>query len=168
MGNVSPRLRSVLNESLISRSDSTDTKRHLRVVFCFLEESFIISKQLNLKRLLILVFPIFLISACGSSEVVMTMDSLRLIQSTNSPQEVMNFANQNCRSDFYQQDRPGGRGPGPRAESPHQAHEPARAAKVCAFWRRQDFRSLRPQGVQPQRQARHRPRLFERGSSPSR
>ena len=57
---------------------------------------------MNLKRLLILSFPIFLLSACGSSEVVMTMDSLRLIQSTNSPQEVMNFANQNCRSDFYQ------------------------------------------------------------------
>jgi hypothetical protein len=30
------------------------------------------------------------------------MDSLRLIQSSASPQEVMNFATENCKSDFYQ------------------------------------------------------------------
>jgi hypothetical protein len=32
----------------------------------------------------------------------MTMGSLRLIQSTANPEEVMNFANANCKSDFYQ------------------------------------------------------------------
>ena len=42
------------------------------------------------------------LSACISSQVVMTMDSLRLINSTDSPQEVMNFANNNCKNDLYQ------------------------------------------------------------------
>jgi len=32
----------------------------------------------------------------------MTMDSLRLISSSDSPQEVMNFANNNCKKDLYQ------------------------------------------------------------------
>ena len=40
--------------------------------------------------------------ACSSSQVVMTMDSLRLINSTDSPQDVMNFANNNCKKDLYQ------------------------------------------------------------------
>ena len=42
------------------------------------------------------------LTACGSSQVAMTMDSLRLISSTDSPQEVMNFANNNCKKDLYQ------------------------------------------------------------------
>ena len=42
------------------------------------------------------------LTACGSSQVAMTMDSLRLISSTDSPQEVMNFANSNCKKDLYQ------------------------------------------------------------------
>ena len=42
------------------------------------------------------------LTACGSSQVAMTMDSLRLISSTDSPQEVMNFTNNNCKKDLYQ------------------------------------------------------------------
>lgn len=42
------------------------------------------------------------LTACGSSQVAMTMDSLRLISSSDSPQEVMNFANNNCKKDLYQ------------------------------------------------------------------
>ena len=42
------------------------------------------------------------LTACGSSQVAMTMDSLRLISSTDSPQEVMNFMNNNCKKDLYQ------------------------------------------------------------------
>ena len=50
---------------------------------------------------LFLLLGLLALSACGSSEVVMTMDSLRLINSTDGPQEAMNYANKNCRSDFY-------------------------------------------------------------------
>ena len=42
------------------------------------------------------------LTACSSSQVAMTMDSLRLISSSDSPQEVMNFANNNCKKDLYQ------------------------------------------------------------------
>ena len=50
---------------------------------------------------LILIFSAITLSACGSPKVVMTMESMRLITSTASPQEVMDFANNNCLKDFY-------------------------------------------------------------------
>ena len=48
------------------------------------------------------------------------------------------------------------------ADPPHQAHEPARAADArCNFGEVPIARGVRPEGLQPQRQARHRPRLPE-------
>ena len=48
-----------------------------------------------------------------------------------------------------------------RADAPPQAHEPARAAARGALRRSADRRGVRPARLQPQRQARHRPRLPE-------
>lgn len=39
---------------------------------------------------------------CSSSQINMSMGNMRLITSSASPQDVMNFANAACRNDFYQ------------------------------------------------------------------
>ena len=39
---------------------------------------------------------------CSSSQINMSMGNMRLITSSASPQEVMNFANTACKNDFYQ------------------------------------------------------------------
>ena len=49
----------------------------------------------------ILVLITLTLYACSSSKVLMTMESMRLITSTANPQEVMDFANNNCLKDFY-------------------------------------------------------------------
>lgn len=49
----------------------------------------------------ILAFITLTLYACSSSKVLMTMESMRLIASTANPQEVMDFANNNCLKDFY-------------------------------------------------------------------
>ena len=42
------------------------------------------------------------LSACSSSQINMSMGNMRLISSSASPQDVMNFANTTCKNDFYQ------------------------------------------------------------------
>ncbi len=39
---------------------------------------------------------------CASSQINMSMGNMRLISSSATPQEVMNFANTACKNDFYQ------------------------------------------------------------------
>ena len=39
---------------------------------------------------------------CSSSQINMSMGNMRLITSSASPQDVMNFANAACKNDFYQ------------------------------------------------------------------
>ena len=39
---------------------------------------------------------------CSSSQINMSMGNMRLITSSASPQDVMNFANSACKNDFYQ------------------------------------------------------------------
>ena len=67
---------------------------------CFVANSDYFIGRVLMKKV-IFIMGAALLTACSSSKVVMTMESMRLIKSTASPQEVMDFANQNCQSDFY-------------------------------------------------------------------
>ena len=42
-----------------------------------------------------------LLSACSSTELSMSLGNMRLINSSAEPQQVMDFANKICKSDFY-------------------------------------------------------------------
>ena len=55
-----------------------------------------------MKKILLLTGLVTLITAgCASTEVNMSMGNMRLIRSSATPQEVMNFATKVCQSDFY-------------------------------------------------------------------
>ena len=43
-----------------------------------------------------------LLAGCYSTEINMSMGNMRLINSSASPQDVMDFATKTCRSDFYE------------------------------------------------------------------
>ncbi|WP_100379848.1 hypothetical protein [Polynucleobacter brandtiae] len=43
-----------------------------------------------------------MLTGCYSSQINMSMGNMRLISSSASPQEVMDFATAACKSDFYQ------------------------------------------------------------------
>lgn len=43
-----------------------------------------------------------LLAGCYSTSVNMSMGNMRLITSSASPQDVMDFATQTCKNDFYQ------------------------------------------------------------------
>lgn len=55
-----------------------------------------------MKRIILMlaVAPI-LLSACASTELSMSLGNMRLINSSAEPQQVMDFANKICKSDFY-------------------------------------------------------------------
>lgn len=42
------------------------------------------------------------LAGCSSSQIHMSMGNMRLISSSASPQDVMDFANTTCKNDFYQ------------------------------------------------------------------
>jgi hypothetical protein len=59
--------------------------------------------EASMKKILLLtVITSSLISGCYSTQINMSMGNMRLITSSASPQEVMDFATQTCRDDFYQ------------------------------------------------------------------
>ncbi len=43
----------------------------------------------------------FILGACASTELTMSLGNMRLINSSADPQKVMDFANQICKDDFY-------------------------------------------------------------------
>jgi len=54
------------------------------------------------KILLLTVISGSLLSGCYSTQISMSMGNMRLISSSASPQDVMDFANNACKNDFYQ------------------------------------------------------------------
>jgi len=54
------------------------------------------------KILLLTVITSSLLSGCYSTQINMSMGNMRLITSSANPQDVMDFATQTCRDDFYQ------------------------------------------------------------------
>ena len=54
------------------------------------------------KILLLTVISGFLLTGCYSTQISMSMGNMRLISSSASPQDVMDFANNACKNDFYQ------------------------------------------------------------------
>ena len=54
------------------------------------------------KILLLTAISGLLLSACSSTQLNMSMGNLRLINSSADPQDVMDFATDTCRDDFYQ------------------------------------------------------------------
>lgn len=54
------------------------------------------------KILLLTAISGLLLSACSSTQLNMSMGNLRLINSSADPQDVMDFATDTCRNDFYQ------------------------------------------------------------------
>ncbi len=54
------------------------------------------------KILLLTVITSSLLSGCYSTQINMSIGNMRLITSSANPQDVMDFATQTCRDDFYQ------------------------------------------------------------------
>ena len=54
------------------------------------------------KILLLTVIAGSFLSGCYSTQINMSMGNMRLITSSANPQDVMDFATQTCRDDFYQ------------------------------------------------------------------
>ncbi len=54
------------------------------------------------KILLLTVISSSLLSGCYSTRVNMSMGNMRLISSSAAPQDVMDFATETCKDDFYQ------------------------------------------------------------------
>ena len=54
------------------------------------------------KILLLTAIYSVLLAGCSSTQLGMSMGNMRLINSSASPQEVMDFATNICRNDFYQ------------------------------------------------------------------
>ena len=54
------------------------------------------------KILLLTVISGLLLAGCSSTQINMSMGNMRLIQSSADPQDVMDFATNTCRNDFYQ------------------------------------------------------------------
>jgi hypothetical protein len=59
--------------------------------------------EASMKKILLLtVIAGSLLSGCYSTQINMSMGNMRLITSSANPQDVMDFATQTCRDDFYQ------------------------------------------------------------------
>jgi hypothetical protein len=59
--------------------------------------------EVSMKKILLLTTISGLaLVGCSSSQINMSMGNMRLITSSASPQDVMNFANAACKNDFYQ------------------------------------------------------------------
>jgi len=54
------------------------------------------------KILLLTAISILLLAGCSSTKLGMSMGNMRLVNSSAPPQEVMDFATNTCRNDFYQ------------------------------------------------------------------
>ena len=54
------------------------------------------------KILLLTAISSLLLAGCSSTKINMSMGNMRLIDSSAEPQEVMDFATNTCRNDFYQ------------------------------------------------------------------
>ena len=54
------------------------------------------------KILLLTVISGSLLSGCYSTRINMSMANMRLISSSAAPQDVMDFATETCKNDFYQ------------------------------------------------------------------
>ena len=54
------------------------------------------------KILLLTAISGLLLAACSSTQLNMSMGNMRLINSSADPQDVMDFATNTCRNDFYQ------------------------------------------------------------------
>jgi len=54
------------------------------------------------KILLLTAISGLLLAGCSSTQLNMSMGNMRLINSSADPQDVMNFATDTCRNDFYQ------------------------------------------------------------------
>jgi len=57
-----------------------------------------------MKKILLLttISGLAVLAGCSSSQINMSMGNMRLITSSGSPQDVMDFANAACKNDFYQ------------------------------------------------------------------
>ena len=59
--------------------------------------------EASMKKILLLTATSsLLLAGCYSTEINMSMGNMRLITSSASPQEVMDFATKTCRNDFYE------------------------------------------------------------------
>jgi hypothetical protein len=59
--------------------------------------------EVSMKKILLLTaIYSLLLAGCSSTQLGMSMGNMRLINSSASPQEVMDFATNTCRNDFYQ------------------------------------------------------------------
>ena len=54
------------------------------------------------KILLLTAISSLLLAGCSSTQLNMSMGNMRLINSSADPQDVMDFATDTCRNDFYQ------------------------------------------------------------------
>jgi hypothetical protein len=59
--------------------------------------------EVSMKKILLLTaISGLLLAGCSSTQINMSMGNMRLIQSSADPQDVMDFATDTCRNDFYQ------------------------------------------------------------------
>jgi hypothetical protein len=59
--------------------------------------------EVSMKKILLLTATSgLLLAGCYSTSINMSMGNMRLITSSASPQDVMDFATQACKNDFYQ------------------------------------------------------------------
>jgi hypothetical protein len=59
--------------------------------------------EVSMKKILLLTaISSLLLAGCSSTQLNMSMGNMRLINSSADPQDVMDFATDTCRNDFYQ------------------------------------------------------------------
>jgi uncharacterized protein YcfL len=59
--------------------------------------------EVSMKKILLLtILSGLLLAGCSSTQLYMSMGNMRLINSSADPQDVMNYASNTCRNDFYQ------------------------------------------------------------------
>jgi hypothetical protein len=59
--------------------------------------------EVSMKKILLLTaISSLLLAGCSSTKINMSMGNMRLISSSATPQDVMDFANTACKNDFYQ------------------------------------------------------------------
>jgi hypothetical protein len=59
--------------------------------------------EVSMKKILLLTATSsLLLAGCSSTQLYMSMGNMRLINSSADPQDVMDFATDTCRNDFYQ------------------------------------------------------------------
>jgi len=59
--------------------------------------------EVSMKKILLLTaISGLLLAGCSSTQLNMSMGNMRLINSSADPQDVMDFATNTCRNDFYQ------------------------------------------------------------------